>query len=166
MQIKKRDSQIVDFEIQKIERAISKAFDSVGSIVKDDKLKEMSGDIVKTIKERYPEDHIVSVEEVQDLVELQLIDKNYYKEVKSYILYRAKHSMDRKVVKDFSQFIDDSEVLNIIQAEETGADIITCTPDLILKTENIGKSLEDFSLETVKMFNTDIKQLGYTILQD
>lgn len=115
MQIKKRDSQIVDFEIQKIERAISKAFDSVGSIVKDDKLKEMSGDIVKTIKERYPEDHIVSVEEVQDLVELQLIDKNYYKEVKSYILYRAKHSMDRKVVKDFSQFIDDSEVLNIIQ---------------------------------------------------
>lgn len=114
MQIKKRDGQIVDFETKKIERAISKAFDSVGSMTSPEKLEEMSSDIVKTIKEKYPEDHIVSVEEVQDLVELQLIDKNFYREVKSFILYRAKHTMDRKVVNDFSKYIDDKDVLDII----------------------------------------------------
>ncbi len=114
MQIKKRDGQIVDFETKKIERAISKAFDSVGSMTSPEKLEEMSSDIVKTIKEKYPEDHIVSVEEVQDLVELQLIDKNFYREVKSFILYRAKHTMDRNVVNDFSKYIDDKDVLDII----------------------------------------------------
>lgn len=114
MQIKKRDSQIVDFETKKIERAISKAFDSVGSMIKKEKLEEMSGDIVKIIKDKYPKDHIVSVEEVQDLVELQLIDKNFYREVKSFILYRAKHNMDRKVINDFSKYIDNKEVLSII----------------------------------------------------
>ncbi|MDD7305078.1 MAG: ribonucleoside-diphosphate reductase subunit alpha [Peptoniphilaceae bacterium] len=114
MQIKKRDGQIVDFERKKIERAISKAFDSVGSMVSSEKLEQMSSDIVKTIKEKYPQDHIVSVEEVQDLVELQLIDKNYYREVKSFILYRAKHTMDRKVLNDFTQYIANKDVINII----------------------------------------------------
>lgn len=56
------------------------------------------------------------------------------------------------------------EVLNIFQAEEVGADIITCTPDLIAKLKNVGKDLEELSLDTVKMFNTDIKSLGYSIL--
>ncbi|MBM6615338.1 transaldolase [Desemzia sp. RIT804] len=56
------------------------------------------------------------------------------------------------------------EVLNILQADEIGADIITCTPDLIAKLKNIGKDLKELSLDTVKMFNTDIKSLGYSIL--
>ena len=114
MEIKKRDGKIVEFQKEKIELAISKAFDSVGSFASDEKLKEMSDDIEKTIKKRFPEDHIVTVEEVQDLVELQLIDKNYYKEVKSFILYRAKHNMDRKIIDDFSKYIDDGEILDII----------------------------------------------------
>lgn len=114
MEIKKRDGKIVEFEACKIEIAISKAFDSVGSSVSKEKLEEMSSDIVKTINDKYPKDHIVTVEEVQDLVELQLIDKNYYKEVKSFILYRAKHNMDRKVLSDFAQYINDQEIINII----------------------------------------------------
>lgn len=56
------------------------------------------------------------------------------------------------------------ELLNIFQANEIGADIITCTPDLIKKLKMVGMDLEELSLETVKMFNRDIKDLGYTIL--
>ena len=58
------------------------------------------------------------------------------------------------------------EVLNIIQAQEVGADIITCTPDLINKTVNFGKDLEEFSLDTVKMFFNDSKELGFSVLSD
>ena len=56
------------------------------------------------------------------------------------------------------------EVLNIIQAEQIGADIITCTPDLIEKTSNFDKDLEQYSLETVQMFLEDSKALGFSIL--
>ena len=47
------------------------------------------------------------------------------------------------------------EVLNISQAEECGCDIITLTPDLIEKLVMHGKSLTEYSLETVKMFRND-----------
>jgi len=56
------------------------------------------------------------------------------------------------------------EAYNIIQANEVGADIITCTPDLIRKTSKFGKDLEKFSKETVQMFLKDSQSLGYSIL--
>ncbi|EGC81909.1 ribonucleoside-diphosphate reductase subunit alpha [Anaerococcus prevotii] len=114
MQIIKRDGNKVDFEKIKIERAISKAFFSVDSSITEKDLRKMSEKIEQTIKQKYPKDHIPTVEEVQDLVELTLIDENYYREVKSFILYRAKHNMDRKVLADFSRYIEDKKVLNII----------------------------------------------------
>ena len=115
MEIIKRDGTYVPFEQEKIELAIKKSFASVDSMVTDEKLRYMSDKIVATIKEKYPKDHTVTVEEVQDLVELTLIDENYYREVKSYILYRAKHNMDRKVITDFENFITDKEVLRILE---------------------------------------------------
>lgn len=56
------------------------------------------------------------------------------------------------------------ELLNIFQAEEAGADIITVTPDVIAKFNLIGKDLEEYSLETVKGFYKDVQTLGYSIL--
>ena len=114
MQIIKRDGNKVDFEKIKIERAISKAFFSVDSSITEKDLRKMSEKIEETIKQKYPKDHIPTVEEVQDLVELTLIDENYYREVKSFILYRAKHNMDRKVLTDFSRYIEDKKVIAII----------------------------------------------------
>jgi ribonucleoside-diphosphate reductase alpha chain len=140
MQIKKRDGQIVDYNPKKIEIAMSKAFASVGSLVTDEKLEQMSTDITQTIKEKYPKDHIVTVEEVQDLVELKLIDENYYREVKSYILYRAKHNMDRKVISDFKNYIDDPEIINIISSVQDKFDNQRYPIDaLFLKFESFTK---------------------------
>lgn len=56
------------------------------------------------------------------------------------------------------------EVYNIIQAEQLGVDIITVPPALLSKLSMYHMDLEELSLETVKMFNTDIKKLGFTIL--
>ena len=114
MKIIKRDGSKVDFELEKIKRAIYKAFKSVDSTITDDKLDYIAQKIVKTIEEKFPADHTVTVEEVQDLVELNLIDENYYSEVKSFILYRAKHNMDRKVISDFTKYVNDKDLMEII----------------------------------------------------
>jgi transaldolase len=56
------------------------------------------------------------------------------------------------------------EVLNIIQAEECGCDIITVTNDLLKKLSMFGKDLKELSLDTVKMFYNDAESVGYKIL--
>lgn len=47
------------------------------------------------------------------------------------------------------------ELLNIFQADEAGCDIITATNDIIKKLDTVGKDLDNYSLETVKMFYND-----------
>jgi transaldolase len=47
------------------------------------------------------------------------------------------------------------EILNLIQADSIGCQIITMTSDLWKKMENVGLSLDTFSLDTVKMFYDD-----------
>lgn len=58
------------------------------------------------------------------------------------------------------------EVLNLVQAEETGCDIITMTNDLLAKLGGIGKDLGQFSLETVEMFYNDAQASGFDIAVD
>ena len=55
------------------------------------------------------------------------------------------------------------EVLNIVQADEIGCDIITVTHDLLKKLPGIGKDLDQFSLETVQMFYDDASAAGYSL---
>ena len=56
------------------------------------------------------------------------------------------------------------EVLNIIQAQECGCEIITVTNDLLKKLNMLGMDLGELSLDTVKMFYNDAKSAGYKIL--
>ncbi|CAM3275667.1 transaldolase [Vagococcus fessus] len=56
------------------------------------------------------------------------------------------------------------ELINIFQADEIGADIITVPPAILSKLSMVGMDLEQLSKETVIMFNSDIKDLGFTIL--
>lgn len=55
------------------------------------------------------------------------------------------------------------EVLNIVQADQAGCDIITATSDLLAKLPLIGKDLDEFSLETVEMFYRDAVASGFTL---
>jgi transaldolase len=55
------------------------------------------------------------------------------------------------------------EILNIVQADEIGCHIITVTHDLLKKMSNIGKDLNEFSLDTVKMFFDDASKAGYLL---
>ena len=55
------------------------------------------------------------------------------------------------------------ELLNLVQAEAVGCQIITVTADLLKKLSLIGKDLEEFSLETVQMFHRDATVAGYEL---
>jgi transaldolase len=55
------------------------------------------------------------------------------------------------------------EVLNIYQAETCGCHIITATDDLIAKLPLKGKPLDEYSLDTVKMFYNDALKAGFKI---
>jgi transaldolase len=56
------------------------------------------------------------------------------------------------------------EVFNIYQAERSGADIITCTPDILNKYIKLrDKNLEDYSTETAQQFFHDAKETGLLI---
>jgi len=55
------------------------------------------------------------------------------------------------------------EVLNVFQANQIGCHVITATPDILKKLELTGKDLDEFSLETVKMFYDDGRSAGYDL---
>ncbi|QIN26423.1 transaldolase [Staphylococcus chromogenes] len=56
------------------------------------------------------------------------------------------------------------ELFNVVQADEIGADIITCPSDVVKKVPNIGRDINELSVDTVKGFSKDIKSSGLSIL--
>ena len=55
------------------------------------------------------------------------------------------------------------EVLNVVQADAVGCHIITVTHDLLKKLAGLGRDLDDFSLDTVRMFRRDAVEAGYEL---
>jgi transaldolase len=55
------------------------------------------------------------------------------------------------------------ELLNIFQANDVGCHIITATDALLGKLKSVGKDLDEYSLETVRMFYNDAAHSGYKL---
>ena len=55
------------------------------------------------------------------------------------------------------------ELLNIFQADEIGCHIITVTNDILNKLSLVGYDLNEYSLDTVKMFYTDAVAAGFRL---
>ena len=55
------------------------------------------------------------------------------------------------------------ELLNVFQADAVGCHVITVTNDILKKLALVGKDLDDYSLETVKMFFDDGRAAGFTL---
>lgn len=109
MQVIKRDKTEELFQIQKIERAIEKAYESCG--------KQANYRVIDCIRRIYniQSDEVVHVEDIQDNVERCLMD--FDKEVaKSYIIYRYGHKLIRenndKLYKDITKKLMAADVQN------------------------------------------------------
>ncbi len=55
------------------------------------------------------------------------------------------------------------EVLNVVQANDTGCHIITMTQDLLKKLSLIGTTMDAFCLDTVKMFYNDAQAAQFSL---
>ncbi|MDR2653105.1 MAG: anaerobic ribonucleoside-triphosphate reductase [Prevotellaceae bacterium] len=87
--IVKRDGKREAFSIEKIKNAISKAFLSVGSFA--------TQDVITNILSRINISNDITVEDIQNQVEIALMAERYYAVAKAYMLYRQKHLEDREV---------------------------------------------------------------------
>jgi transaldolase len=55
------------------------------------------------------------------------------------------------------------ELLNIFQADEIGCHVITVTNDILKKLSLVGYDLDEYSLDTVKMFYADAVAAGFKL---
>ncbi|MFQ5628406.1 MAG: ATP cone domain-containing protein [bacterium] len=90
--IVKRDGRVVTFDIECIERAISRCFASTGKEPKRP-IKDLAKQVVNIISAKKDQP---TVEGVQDIVEMVLQAAGEYEAAKNYILYRAQHAQQRK----------------------------------------------------------------------
>lgn len=97
LKVTKRNGNLVPFDINRIETAISKAFRSCGIVWQDEVVK----DIARNVKIWEG----ISVEDIQDQVEELLMDYDYPQVAKEYILYRAKHK-ETRFIRDRINYMD------------------------------------------------------------
>ena len=83
----KRNGNLESFDLSRIEKAMTKAFNSCGIEPKEEVIKDIANNV-----EIWDE---ISVEDIQDQVEELLMDYDYPKVAKEYILYRNKHKETR-----------------------------------------------------------------------
>ena len=112
MKVKKRDGKIVEFDKNKIIEAISGANRDVKGREKATILNK--NEIAKYIKNL--EKEIITVEEIQDIVERKLMELGKFELAKKYILYREERTKVRnrnsQLMKDISKKIEASDVQN------------------------------------------------------
>jgi ribonucleoside-triphosphate reductase (formate) len=100
--IRKRLGDIVDFDDKKIIKAISKALES-NEIYDQELAEKLAIESIKRLNKKFHKNSIPAVEEVQDIVEEVLIEKNQVKAAKAYIIYREQHRQLRDLNKDTSE---------------------------------------------------------------
>lgn len=98
MRLRKRDGRQVDFELDKISRAIEAAGEATGEFGAT--TARALADAVQRQLAALPE---VDVEQVQDRVEQTLMEAGYFDTARAYIVYRERHGRlrrDRKAIVD------------------------------------------------------------------
>ena len=94
--IKKRNGTMVPFDKNKIEIAISKAFQKVTGDINAISAREITNNVVLELEALYKDDTIPTVEKVQDIVEIEIMKAGYLDIAKNYIVYRFEHQKIRQ----------------------------------------------------------------------
>ncbi len=96
--IRKRNGQLVEFQVAKITEAIVKAAKATKEFGPD-KAEELTKEVLKRLSERLATRRLPTVEVVQDAVEDVLLSSPYRKTAKAYIIYREKHNEMRQLAE-------------------------------------------------------------------
>ncbi|WP_270415204.1 anaerobic ribonucleoside-triphosphate reductase [Bacteroides ovatus] len=165
MKVQKRTGQIVDFDLEKIENAIKKAFDSK-QVEYDPAIAESVDKLISLTYTNVP----VSVETIQDNVERVLMQFGYYDIAKTFILYREQRKSTRFVkeridyMNQYSQSTD-----NAASSSETDGNAnvtmknvanlegeVYKTTNRIIQRQRMKDELNILFPEVAKQYETDL----------
>ncbi|MDF2564163.1 MAG: anaerobic ribonucleoside-triphosphate reductase [Massilibacillus sp.] len=112
--IKKRNGDIVAFDVDKIKEAIHKAnLESTDDTMTPKELTILANKVVKT----FDQSDTPTVEQIQDIVEKTLIVSNCASTAKAYILYRAEHAKIRQSEVDLMDIYNELTFQNAKDAD-------------------------------------------------
>jgi len=103
----KRDGTTEDFHAYKIEDAIKKAFKSV-RVTYDES-------VFKDLMEAVNQKRVAAVEDIQDLIEQELYKARYFDVMRSFMIYRHTHKMQREHIAGLNE---DTTFINSTQTIE------------------------------------------------
>ena len=124
LRVIKRNGKVVAFEDDKIKVAITKAFlatesgNAAASERIHKKVNQLTENVVEVFQRRMPSGGTLHIEEIQDQVELQLMRSEELDVAKSYILYRAERTQERKKEK-LEIDLPDTPSINITKSDGT-----------------------------------------------
>lgn len=155
MKVKKRNGDLQEFDISKIENAIIKANKEV-----DEYHKIWEGDIPKMVDDIYYEitsgiyssflpDYIFDIEEIQDAVELCLQREGYYELAKRYIKYRYQRQLVREIKRR------DEGIMELLDGENEELNVENSNKDVRLISTTRDYMAGEVSKDIVKMMYDD-----------
>ena len=108
MKIIKRNGSEVKFDIKKIVSAIERANDTVegNDKITEEEIYEIAGSVCKKIKNIK---RALNVEEIQDIVENELMDRKFFNLARKYVTYRYQRALVRKANTT------DAQILSLIE---------------------------------------------------
>ena len=115
--IKKRDGRVVPFDIEKIQHAVTKAFEGSGSAKGEETARLISEQVERELENNENIGSVPTVEEVQDTVERVLIERGFVRTAKAYILYRAERSRVREMNTRLMKVFEDIAYKDAIDSD-------------------------------------------------
>src|SRR3990167_47903 len=111
--IKKRNGEIADFQPQNITIAVQKAFAAVLGDSHEQDSRDITRVVVDAIDLKFGNTAFIpSVEDIQDLVDMALMERSYFSVAKSYIIYRYEHSKAREEKKaEIAEKIEENQLV-------------------------------------------------------
>lgn len=112
MNVIKRDGKTVEYDLSRIETAITKANKTLGEMTPED----INGVVAAVDNECKKAKTELAVESIQDIVEKTLMKKKFYKTAKNYILYRDLRTRTRenktKLLRAVAEKLTASNIVN------------------------------------------------------
>ena len=134
-QVTKRDGKNVEFDIRKINAAITKAFEAQQKQYHPSTIDLLTLRVTADFERKIKNDHI-AVEDIQDSVETVLSEAGYADVAKSYILYRKQREKIRNMKTtflDYKELVDNYLNVNDWRVKENST-VTYSVGGLILST--------------------------------
>ena len=116
----KRTGKIVEFDLGKINQAITLAFEAQGREFNPNMIDFLALKVTADFEPKI-KDHSIAVEDIQDSVENVLVQAGYSDVAKAYILYRRQHEKLRDIkgtVLDYKEIVDNYVNINDWRVKE------------------------------------------------